>query len=237
MPDMTAPTREELLNLADGIKDCLDSRGYVILDNSDWRCVMEALRLAAREPAVAEAEPEYLIDDERFNKGVQHVVDMLARELDVSDWVAGDGSEDYDCDLWTTILNIMAAKGIYDPDEGEFATIAHAAPPSGEVERPRKGFAMVPLHPTREMNQVMEEEEWQWEDLLAAADAITEEQYNDIASGSSDEVERLTAENERLREALQLSRKYVERNALKYDIEADADLRAIDAALSDGEVR
>lgn len=87
-------------------------------------------------PSVAtpagKTESEYLYDDERFNKGVQHVVDMLARELGVSDWVAGDGSEDYDCDLWQTILNIFAAKGLYDKDEGEFAKL----PAPGAVAEP-----------------------------------------------------------------------------------------------------
>ncbi|BEV44701.1 hypothetical protein [Afipia carboxidovorans] len=70
-----------------------------------------------------EAEPEYVYDDPRFNKGVQHVVDLIARELGVTEWVAGDGSEDYDCDLWQTILNILAAKSLYDADEGKFAVV------------------------------------------------------------------------------------------------------------------
>lgn len=72
-----------------------------------------------------EAEPEYIFDDPLFNKGVQHVVDLIARELGVTDWVAGDGSEDYDCDLWQTILNILAEKRLYDADEGEFAVVSN----------------------------------------------------------------------------------------------------------------
>ena len=80
--------------------------------------LLEPLYLSA--PPAAGWDEEYPFDDERFNKGVQHVVDMLARELGVTDWIAGDGSEDYDCDLWQTILNILAAKGLYDKDEGKF---------------------------------------------------------------------------------------------------------------------
>lgn len=39
-----------------------------------------------------------------------------------------------------------------------------------------KGYVLVPLQLTKEMELVLEDE-WQWEDLLAAAGSITEEQY------------------------------------------------------------
>lgn len=71
-------------------------------------------------PPAAGWDKEYPYDDERFNKGVLHVVDLIARNLGVDQYVAGDGSEDYDCDLWQTILNILAVKGLYDKDEAEF---------------------------------------------------------------------------------------------------------------------
>jgi hypothetical protein len=48
-----------------------------------------------------------------------------------------------------------------------------------------EGFALVPLIPNAEMVAVMAEEEWAWEDLLAAAEAITEKQYNEIAAAPS----------------------------------------------------
>ncbi len=66
-------------------------------------------------------------DDERFNKGVQHVVELFAETLGVDDWVAGDGSENYDDDLQQTLLNIMEARNIYDPETG---LIGFAAPPA-----------------------------------------------------------------------------------------------------------
>lgn len=44
------------------------------------------------------------------------------------------------------------------------------------------GYALVPLIMNREMHEVLSDEGWQWEDLLAAAEAITEEQYNQIAA-------------------------------------------------------
>lgn len=46
-------------------------------------------------------------------------------------------------------------------------------------------MALVPLILSREMRRVTDEEDWQWEDLLAAAEAITEVQYNEIAATPS----------------------------------------------------
>lgn len=92
------------------------------------------LRKAARE---TEAEIDY--DDPKFNQGVQHVVDLLAKTIGAEGWVAGDGSEDYDCDLAQTLLNILAAKGVYDADNAEFAAVV---PPT---------HALVPREPTTAM--------------------------------------------------------------------------------------
>jgi hypothetical protein len=94
-----------------------------------------SIPLYTSAPPAAGWDEEYPFDDERFNKGVQHVVELIARELGVTDWIAGDGSEDYDCDLWQTILNILAAKGIYDKDEGEFKALCREAPaPKGVAD-------------------------------------------------------------------------------------------------------
>jgi hypothetical protein len=49
-----------------------------------------------------------------------------------------------------------------------------------------KGFALVPLRLTQEMDDVLAEEGWQWEDMLAAAGAITSDQYDDIAARPSE---------------------------------------------------
>lgn len=54
---------------------------------------------------------------------------------------------------------------------------APAAAPTPE------GYALVPLRLTRAMEDVLNEE-WQWEDLLAAAEAITPEQYDEIAAAA-----------------------------------------------------
>lgn len=66
---------------------------------------------------------EYPYDDERFNKGTDHVVQLLAKVLDVTNWAYGDGSEDHDCDLGQTLLNILEAKCLYDGETGVFAKV------------------------------------------------------------------------------------------------------------------
>jgi hypothetical protein len=40
-----------------------------------------------------------------------------------------------------------------------------------------KGFALVPLRPTAAMQEVFNEEGWEWADVLAAAEVVTEDQY------------------------------------------------------------
>ena len=58
------------------------------------------------------------------------------------------------------------------------------------------GYALVPLRMTRAMRKVIEDGGWEWKDLLAAAEAITAEQYNDecndtVATNWFDAVVRL----------------------------------------------
>lgn len=46
----------------------------------------------------------------------------------------------------------------------------------------KDGYALVPRRPTQEMGRVMDSENWQWPDLLAAAEAITQEEYVALSS-------------------------------------------------------
>lgn len=63
------------------------------------------------------------------------------------------------------------------------AVANHRAAPAAPVAvAVPEGFALVPLRMTRAMQDVTEQEGWAWEDLLASAEAITEEQYGDIAA-------------------------------------------------------
>ncbi|PZP97536.1 MAG: hypothetical protein DI587_17205 [Variovorax paradoxus] len=57
-----------------------------------------------------------------------------------------------------------------------------AALASAPAAEPARGMKLVPMIPTAEMNRVMDSEGWCWEDLLAAACAITEDEYQAIAA-------------------------------------------------------
>lgn len=58
-------------------------------------------------------------------------------------------------------------------------------PDSGKVP---PGYALVPLRLTPAMLDILDQDDWQWEDVLAAAEAITEEQYNEIAASPSAQI-------------------------------------------------
>jgi hypothetical protein len=45
-----------------------------------------------------------------------------------------------------------------------------------------KGMVLLPKRMTQAMRDVTDQEDWTWEDLLAAADAITEDEYAEIAA-------------------------------------------------------
>ena len=60
----------------------------------------------------------------------------------------------------------------------------NAAISSLQGEAP-KGFALVPIKPTREMERVFREEDWEWRDVLAAAESITEEEYYDTKNSAA----------------------------------------------------
>lgn len=46
------------------------------------------------------------------------------------------------------------------------------------------GMALVPMRLTAAMREAMEDEGWQWEDLLTAAEAITEEEFSHLAASA-----------------------------------------------------
>lgn len=61
----------------------------------------------------------------------------------------------------------------------EFArAIAALASPQVAPAPEPEGFALVPLRLTREMERIVNEEDWQWSDLLAAAETVDEDAEN-----------------------------------------------------------
>lgn len=63
-------------------------------------------------------------ENEQFDKGVAHAIELLAKVIGVTTWVAGDGSEDYDSDVQQTLMNILIAKGLYDDETGRYAALS-----------------------------------------------------------------------------------------------------------------
>lgn len=80
--------------------------------------------------------------------------------------------------IWTKVEQIrakQAAKPKHSP--------LPVALPAGPVP---EGCVLVPMHLSAEMRDVLSEEDWTWEDLLVAANAVTEEQYYAIQSGDGE---------------------------------------------------
>lgn len=60
--------------------------------------------------------------------------------------------------------------------------VAAPVPPARESSKIPQGYALVPIRTTRAMEEVFEEEGWEWANLLAAAEAITLEEYEEATS-------------------------------------------------------
>ncbi len=60
------------------------------------------------------------------------------------------------------------------------ALLAADSRADGEVVK--RGFVQVPFRMNQAMRDVTDSEGWTWEDLLGAAEAITEEQYDELAA-------------------------------------------------------
>ena len=63
--------------------------------------------------------------DEGFDRGVQRAVEVLCKVCGVTDFTVAEGSEDHDTDLGNTMLNILQARGVYNGDDGQFASFPH----------------------------------------------------------------------------------------------------------------
>lgn len=70
-------------------------------------------------------------------------------------------------------------------DKAELFEVVEAALASAPPAAEPVGMKLVPMIPTAEMNRVMDSEGWCWEDVLAAAGVITEDEYQDIAASGT----------------------------------------------------
>lgn len=71
----------------------------------------------------------------------------------------------------------------------------HKAVDSSELrdQASKLGFALVPFKLTKEMDSLLREEEWTWADLLAAAEAITEDEYELSSRAATDSPSLISA--------------------------------------------
>jgi hypothetical protein len=88
----------------------------------------------------------------------------------------------------------LVSEGRWNAHAGDYAKVLRsmkgtpAAPGPAASSAVPQGYALVPLRLNRAMDRVLEEDDWRWEDLLAAAESITEEQYAESAAASSSAV-------------------------------------------------
>lgn len=67
-----------------------------------------------------------------FGAGMGHCERLLAKLLSVPSYEHGDGSEDFDNDATMTLVNILAAAGLYDKDENQPITLSPQTGSAGE---------------------------------------------------------------------------------------------------------
>ena len=65
-------------------------------------------------------------------------------------------------------INVLEPEQLASLVNSLYITVRDAAPAN---------LVLVPLRPTRAMEEVFQQDDWQWSDVLAAAESVTEEQY------------------------------------------------------------
>ncbi len=92
-------------------------------------------------------------------------------------WKEGDSIHpDYD----TVALRDVAK--LYAKYDELYKKLNPQPQPEQQAPQPPAGFALVPLRMSQDMRDVTDSEGWTWEDLLAAAGAVTEEEYTAISA-------------------------------------------------------
>jgi hypothetical protein len=82
--------------------------------------------------------------------------------------------------------------------------LASQPPAPADAGRVPRRFAMVPIHPTRAMERLMQRDEWTWAELLAVAEAVDEAQYDASVSGPPETATSLAEAAALLQEAVDL---------------------------------
>lgn len=127
------------------------------------------------DDAGAKSAPITLMTEDRACKWAW---DQVREDVGTEGWTTSESCNFYGFFMWGWIYR------------GQYETQRPAAPPAPAAVAVPDGFALVPKRLTRAMERVLtaDEEGWQWEDLLAAAEAITEQEYAALAAAPAQAV-------------------------------------------------
>jgi hypothetical protein len=112
------------------------------------------------------ATPPVQIASDDLDRNVCEELNCAEEVLDGLSVDLGMEKTDFDC-IGDYIKAVFAAQA---------KCLTPPAPPSPE------GMVLLPKRMTQAMRDVTDTEDWRWEDLLAAAEAITEGEYNELAA-------------------------------------------------------
>ena len=140
--------------------------GRIALTRSDWTQI-KFFNFATPSPKI---DPVVPAGSEEFGDPRRAMDDTELQEFCIA---LSFEQDDYTEEVIRAVEDRMLAKPLFMPSPVQ----AQAA-----VPRTQSPWAAVPLRMTRAMREIVEEEGWEWKDLLAAAEAITVEQYNEECS-------------------------------------------------------
>lgn len=69
-----------------------------------------------------------------FQAGISYTLNLVGSAVGATSWEGGDGTETIEGDVHVEVMNIMKAAGMFDDDDGAFATLA-------EIRRLRAALA------------------------------------------------------------------------------------------------
>lgn len=105
----------------------------------EYDCLLRRLDKAlAASPPAADAGDE---NEDEFQRGVHHLMVMLAETIGSKDWYIQDGIEERDTVIKMTLLDVLEKAGMYENDHGTFARFAPAGSGGDVVER-AKAFVL-----------------------------------------------------------------------------------------------
>ena len=125
--------------------------------------------------ADGELHPIYAIPDELIEKIHVHATTQAAGAGEAVAWQDPETKDTITAERkadWETHFGIGGKT-----KASAYTCPLYTAPPPPAQQAMPEGMVLVPIRLTSAMMQVIGEEDWEWGDLLAAAEAVTEEEY------------------------------------------------------------